>query len=417
MAGISPNQAIAELQLFKILEKNSWSMRPEIEPSERAEHVKYEIRDIIARAKKVEATGKKIHYLNIGDPNKYDFIPPKHVTEAIIAALREPKYSGYAPSQGDPELIEAIAKMEGVPGSEVFVTSGLSEGIDMLFQALINPGDNMLLPSPNYPLYATKSRVSGGEDNLYKCGNGWVPDTDDIRKKINQKTRAIVVINPNNPTGAVYPEKVLREIVGIAGEHNLPLIADEIYDRMTLDEDAKMVNLRKLTKDVPLVSGNGISKNFLYPGARVGYLAFHGQGLGKIRDTIMKLCNARLSVNWEMQRGALAAFTMPDSHLAEAKKKLRERRDITYRMLNEIDGIRCEKPKAAFYAFPEVTSPKFKHDKEFCYSLLEKTGVLVVPGSSFSSELGGKFFRLVYLPKPDELKEAIGKIDEFVKSA
>jgi alanine-synthesizing transaminase len=259
--------------------------------------------------------------------------------------------------------------------------------------------------------------VSGGQDNLYKCDKDWVADPADIRKKINRRTRAIVVINPNNPTGAVYPEKVLREIVGIAGEHNLPIIADEIYDRMALDDDAKMVNMRTLTKDVPLISGNGISKNFIYPGARVGYLAFHGEGLDRIRETVMKLCNARLSVNWEMQRGALAAFTMPASHLAEVRKKLRERRDITHRMLNEIDGIRLVKPRAAFYAFAEVTSPNFKDDREFCYSLLERTGVLVVPGSSFSSELNGKFFRLVYLPKPEILKDAIGKIAEFVRTA
>ncbi|MEM2138420.1 MAG: aminotransferase class I/II-fold pyridoxal phosphate-dependent enzyme, partial [Candidatus Anstonellaceae archaeon] len=198
--------------------------------SDRIASVNYEIRDIVARARKVQATGKKVHWFNIGDPNQFGFKPPEWITSAIKEALGDPKYSAYCPSEGDPELREAIGKIESVPADYVTIHSGLSEGIDFLFQALVNPGENILLPSPSYPLYNSKLRVNGGMDNFYQTDDEFVPIVDDLRKKINPKTKAIVVINPNNPTGAVYPRKILQEIVNIAGEHKLPLIGDEIYD-------------------------------------------------------------------------------------------------------------------------------------------------------------------------------------------
>lgn len=385
-----------------------------VQLADRVDSIKYEIRDIVARARKVAATGKKIHWLNIGDPNQFGFKPPENITNAIIDALHDPKYSAYCPSEGDPELREAIAKIEGISSEYVTIHSGLSEGIDFLFQALVNPGENVLLPSPSYPLYNTKLHVTGGTDNYYLSDENFIPDTDDLRRKINGKTKAIAVINPNNPTGAVYPRAVLQEIANIAGEHKLPIIADEIYDKMTIDEDHS-INLRTLTGELPLISGNGLSKNFIYPGSRVGYLALHGEGMDGLRDALVKLCNQRLSVNWEMQRGALAAFTMPMSHVAKMREELRVRRDILYKEINEIPGIRCAKPCAAFYSFPKVETSKFKDDREFVYKLLEETGVLVVPGSGFSPILPGKYFRLVFLASPEELHEAIGKIAEFMR--
>ncbi len=382
--------------------------------ADRVESISYEIRDIVARARKVQATGKKIYWFNIGDPNQFGFKPPKHITDAIIAALHEPKYSAYCPSEGDPQLRETLGKIEGVPTDNIFVTNGLSEGIDFLFQALVNPGENILLPSPSYPLYNTKLRVCGGTNNYYQSDENFHPDPESIRKQINGKTKAISVINPNNPTGANYPRKVLEEIVNIAGEHKLPIIADEIYDRMTIDDDHS-INMRTLSKELPLISGNGISKNFVYPGSRVGYLALHGEGLEGLRGALVKLCNQRLSVNWEMQRGALAAYTQPPSHLPEMRRQLRLRRDIVVKGLNEIPGITCAKPAATFYSFPKVETNKFKGDREFVYTLLEETGVLVVPGSAFSPVLSGKYFRLVFLAPPEELQEAIGKIAGFMK--
>jgi alanine-synthesizing transaminase len=382
--------------------------------SRRMASVSYEIRDIVSRARKVAATGKKIHWFNIGDPNQFGFKPPEWITNAIIEALRDPKYSAYCPSEGDPELREAIGQIEGVPADYVTIHNGLSEGIDFLFQALVNPGENILLPSPSYPLYNTKLRVCGGTNNYYASDENFIPSPEDVRKKINSKTKAIAVINPNNPTGANYPRKVLEEIVAIAGEHKIPIIADEIYDKITIDDD-HAVNLRTLSKELPLISGNGISKNFLYPGSRVGYLALHGEGMDGLRDALLKLCNQRLSVNWEMQRGALAAYTMPMSHLAETHRQLRIRRDIIYKGLNAIPGIRLAKPRATFYSFSKVETGKFKDDREFVYKLLDETGVLVVPGSAFSPCLPGKYFRLVFLAQPEELHEALGKIERFME--
>lgn len=385
-----------------------------IQLADRVSSISYEIRDIVARAKKVQATGKKIHWFNIGDPNQFGFKPPENITNAIVEALKNPKYSGYCPSEGDPDLRAAVARTEGVAPEYVTIHSGLSEGIDFLFQALVNHGDNVLLPSPSYPLYNTKLKVSGGADNFYATDDDFIPIPEDIRKKINRRTKAIVVINPNNPTGANYPRKVLEEMVAIAGEHGVPIIADEIYDKTTIDED-HAVNMRSLTKELPLISGNGLSKNFIYPGSRVGYLALHGEGMDPLRDALVKLCNQRLSVNWEMQRGALAAFSQPPTHFRQLRDELRKRRDVIYKGLNSIPGLHCAKPAAAFYSFPKVETEKFKTDKEFVYSLLEETGVLVVPGTSFSPVLPGKYFRLVFLAPPEELHEALGKIEGFMK--
>ena len=381
----------------------------------RVERISYEIRDIVTFARKVEATDKKIHWFNIGDPNQFGFKPPQQVTDAIIAALHEPKYSAYCPSQGDPQLREAVAKIEGVPMESVSIHSGLSEGIDFLFQALVDPGDNILLPSPSYPLYNTKLAVCSGVNNYYPTDENFMPDIEQMRKQINKRTKAIVVINPNNPTGATYPRALLKKISDLAAEHHLPIIADEIYDKTTLDTEHS-TNMRDVVSpDQQLISGNGISKNFIYPGSRVGYLALHGEGMEGLHDAIAKLCNQRLSVNWEMQRGALAAFTLPMTHLSEFKRQLRLRRDIVYKELNEIPGMSCVKPTAAFYSFPKIETTAFKDDRAFVYSMLEDTGVLVVPGMGFSPVLDGKHFRLVFLAPPEELHEAIGKIAKFVK--
>jgi len=386
-----------------------------IQLSKRVASISYEIRDIVTFARKVEATNKKIHWFNIGDPNQFGFKPPQHVTDAIIEALRQPRYSAYCPSEGDPELRQAVAKIEGVSAENITIHSGLSEGIDFLFQALIDPGDNILLPSPSYPLYNTKLMVSGGTNNYYITDDDFLPSPEEMRTHINEKTKALVVINPNNPTGATYSRPLLKKIADLAAEYRLPIIADEIYDKVTLDED-NAVNMRDVVSpDQQLISGNGISKNFIYPGARVGYLALHGPEMDGLRGALGKLCNQRLSVNWEMQRGALAALTMPPTHLENFKSELRKRRDIVYKELNEIPGIRCAKPKAAFYSFPKIETDKFANDRAFVYAMLEETGVLVVPGMGFSPVLNGKYFRLVFLAPPEELHEAIGKIAKFVE--
>ncbi|MFH1221565.1 MAG: aminotransferase class I/II-fold pyridoxal phosphate-dependent enzyme [Candidatus Micrarchaeota archaeon] len=376
-----------------------------VEASARSELVSYPIRDIVVEAKKLEKTGTKMLYLNIGDPAPYGFRPPQHILDAVIESLKQP-YTGYAPSEGDSELRAEIANVEGVEASDVFVTAGLSEGIDFLFQALVDPGRNILLPLPAYPLYLTKQRLAYGPVEFYDCDDNYEPDLEDMRKKITKYTKAILVINPNNPTGKVYSRKTVEGIVDIAGEYKLPIISDDAYEHIVFDEG--YVNLRKLAKDVPLVSGNSISKNYVYPGARVGYVAFHGEQWGGVKDAVQRLCNQRLSVNWEMQRGYIAALRGGLSHVHQFNQELLKRRDVVMKRVEEIDGLHVVQPGGAFYAFVKVEKGPWKTDWEFVRALLKK-GVVVVPGSG-SGPVRGKYFRIVFLPPVDQLNAAFDRI-------
>ncbi len=384
-----------------------------IEPSTRSELVTYPIRDIVQEAKQLEKQGTDMIYLNIGDPAPFGFRPPQHILDAAAAALKQ-NYSGYAPSEGDPELRRTIADFEKVATEDVFVTAGLSEGIDFLFQALVDPGRNILLPVPTYPLYVTKQRISYGTMDFYDCDERFEPDLDSLRRNINKYTRAILMINPNNPTGAVYSRKTLEGILSIAGEHKLPVISDDVYDQMVFE--GEMTNMRKICKDVPVVCGNSLSKNYIYPGARVGYLAFHGEGWGKAKEAIQRLCNQRLSVNWEMQRAYIAALKGPHDHIRQFNSELKIRRDLMVKRVKEIDGLSVAPPKGAFYAFVKVEGGRWKSDSEFVRGLL-KHGVVTVPGSGFAPKMEGKYFRMVFLPKPAQLDEAFDRIAKYMRSA
>ncbi|MEM3422692.1 MAG: aminotransferase class I/II-fold pyridoxal phosphate-dependent enzyme [Candidatus Bilamarchaeaceae archaeon] len=380
-----------------------------ISASSRSDLVTYPIRDIVVEAKKLEKAGTKMLYLNIGDPAPYGFRPPQHIVDAVSEALQK-NYHGYAPSEGDPELREEIAKYEGVSPQDVFVTSGLSEGIDFLFNALVDPGRNILLPLPSYPLYLTKQRLAYGPLEFYNCDGFYEPDLDDMRKKITKYTRAILVINPNNPTGKVYSRKTLEGIVNIAGEFGLPIISDDAYEHIVFGDD--YVNLRKIHKDVPLVSGNSLSKNYLYPGARVGYLAFHGDEWDNVKNAVQRLCNQRLSVNWEMQKGYIAALRGGLNHIESFNNELKKRLDVVMKRVSEIEGLYAVRPGGAFYAFIKVQKKKWKNDWEFVRELLRK-GVVVVPGSA-SGPMEGIYFRLVFLPSIEELNLAFDKIAEVM---
>ncbi len=382
-----------------------------IEASKRSELVSYPIRDIVQEAKKLEKQGIQMIWLNIGDPAPFGFRPPQHVLDAAADALKQ-NYSGYAPSDGDPELKRTVAEYEKVAADDVFITAGLSEGIDFLFQALVDPGRNIILPTPTYPLYLTKERISYGTVEFYDSDGHFEPDLDSMRKNINSYTKAILVINPNNPTGAVYSRKTLQGIIDIAGEFKLPIISDDVYDQMVFD--GEMAHMRDICKDVPVVCGNSLSKNYIYPGARAGYLAFHGQGWDKVKDSMQRLCNQRLSVNWEMQRAYIAAIKGPHDHIKKFNAELRKRRDVVMKRVNEIEGLSTSSPKGAFYAFINVEGP-WKDDKEFVHGLL-RHGVVTVPGSGFAPKMQGKAFRMVFLPKPEQLDEAFNRIGKFMKT-
>ena len=389
-------------------------------PSHRTEKITYAVRDIVLLADEVARQGKEMLYLNIGDPNKFDFQTAPHIVEAVSRAMRD-NYNGYAPSSGIEEGRQAIincARSKGIDRiRDVFVTTGASEAIDICLTALVNPGENVLIPSPGYPLYSAIINKLSGEPRPYYLNedDNWQPDIEDIASRIDEKTRAIVIINPNNPTGAVYREEVLRGIIDLALEHNLVIFSDEIYDSLILDE-IPHVSTASLNGDVPVITFNGLSKNYLAPGFRIGWGIVSGPE-DELRDyveAINKLLRARLCANHPIQWAIKVALEGEQDQLIEVRQKLRRRRDITVEMLNAIDGITCVKPEGAFYAFPRLHIEG--SDDEFVRELIRETGVVVVPGSGFGERPGTKHFRVVYLAPEEVLEKAYGRIDNFIRS-
>ena len=391
----------------------------------RVQQLEYAIRDISAEARKQAALGKDLIWLNIGDPNKFDFETPRNIVDAFIKAANENK-SFYSESQGIVPLREAIIEKEmkingakNLSIDDVHVTAGISEGIMFLFGSLLHPGDEILIPGPSYPSYSAfpKFYESKGIDYRTISNDNWQPDEEDIRSKITEKTKAILVINPNNPTGAVYREKELKNIVNIAGEFDLPIISDEIYDRLTMDQE--FIGMPSIAKDVPLFMLNGFSKVYLMPGWRVGYCYIQDPE-DKIRDVyngIIKLGRLRLCVNTPAQYGCVEALRGPQDHIKDTVAKLRSRRDLIYKRLNEIEGISAQKPEAAFYIFPKIENlGKYKNDKEFILALLREEGVVGVFGSGFGKEFGDGYFRLVFLSQEELIEEAMNRLERFMKT-
>lgn len=393
-----------------------------IKPAVRTDNITYAIRDILLVADEVAKTGKEMLYLNIGDPNIYDFEPPRHLVEASYRAMLMNK-NGYAPSSGIKEAVQAIRDEGAKKGikniRDVFVTHGASEAIDICLTALVNDGENVLTPTPGYPLYTAISAKLSAYENPYYLdeSNGWQPDIDDIKKKINSKTKAIVLINPNNPTGSLYKKEILEEIIKLAEENNLVIFADEIYDKLLFDGQ-KHISIASLNSEVPMITFGGLSKNYMVPGFRIGWGIVSGNE-AKLKDylgAINRILRSRLSANHPEQYGIKIALEGDQSHLVEAMKKLQVRRDITYEMLNQVEGISCVKPEGAFYAFPKIETDKT--DFEFVTGLIKETGVVVVHGSGFGQVPGTRHFRVVFLPEDDILRRAYKKIgDSYGKFA
>jgi alanine-synthesizing transaminase len=385
-------------------------------PAHRTENVKYAIRDITVLASQVAKTGKEMLYLNIGDPNVYDWKTPRHIIEATYKAMLE-NYNGYAPSSGIASAVKAIeeeANRKGIDNViDIFVTTGGSEAIELCMTALLNPGDNFLMPTPGYPLYTAVESKLDAHPNPYYLDekNGWQPDVEDIKSKINDRTKAIVLINPNNPTGSVCKKETLLKIIDIALEHDLIIFADEIYDKLVFD-GAEMVSIASLNKDVSCITFCGMSKNYVVPGWRLGWGIVSGRQniLKDYDEAINKLLRARLSANHPEQLGLVAALTGDQSHLPEMNRILQKRRDITLDIIKHIDGIDVVKPQGAFYAYASVD---VDDDTKFCNELLKETGVVVVPGSGFGKKPGSNYFRYVILPDENTLERGFKKIAEF----
>ena len=392
-------------------------MISKIVPAVRTDNITYAVRDIVVLANQVAKTGKEMLYLNIGDPNLFDFEPPKHLVEDTYQAMLKNK-NGYAPSSGIKEAIESIereAERKGITNvHDIFITTGASEAIDICLTALVNDGENVLTPTPGYPLYtAIASKLQMMENPYYlNENNGWLPDIDDIKSKINQKTKAIILINPNNPTGSLYTEENLRQIIDLALEHNLVIFADEIYDKLLFD-GKQHISIASLNKDVSCITFGGLSKNYMVPGFRIGWGIVSGRKdvLEDYIEAINKILRARLSANHPEQYGIKSCLDGNDEHLIEAMKKLTKRRDLTVEMLNSIEGITCVKPEGAFYAFPQLHMKQ--PDAHFVSELIKETGVVVVPGSGFGQVPGTKHFRVVFLPNEQILEKAYKQIADF----
>jgi alanine-synthesizing transaminase len=390
----------------------------EITPAARLASVRYAIRDLAVLAAEVTRQGHKVLPLNIGDPINFDFATPEHLVEAVAKAMRDGK-NGYAPSSGINEALAAIrgeAARKGINNVlDAFITSGVSECVDICFSALLNPGENVLCPCPEYPLYTAIVAKMGLEPNSYYLREslGWEPDLDDIRRKITPRTRGLVFINPNNPTGTIYSRKTLEGIAEIAREHRLVVFADEIYDKLVIE--GEHVSLAKLAPDVPVVTFGGLSKNYLAPGWRIGWGIVSGpEAVTKpYVDGINKLLRSRLCASHPMMYAIKPALEGPQDHLPEVIAKLRRRRDLTVEWANSTPRVSCVPPRGAFYAFPKIDIPE--GDDVFVKQLLQEQHVLVVHGSGFGQEPGTRHFRIVFLPDEKTLTSAYQGISEFLK--
>ena len=394
-------------------------MSKTIRPAVRTKNITYAVRDIVVLANEVAKTGKEMLYLNIGDPNLFDFAPPKHMVEATYKAMLS-NYNGYSPSSGIKPALDSIAQEADRKNikniQDIFITTGASEAIDICLTALVNEGENVLTPTPGYPLYtAIASKLQNMENPYYlNEENGWQPDLDDIRSKINDKTRAIIIINPNNPTGSNCSVDTLKELIKIAKENDLIIFADEIYDKL-LFEGESHTSIASLDSEAPMVTFGGLSKNYMVPGFRIGWGIVSGNRaiLKDYIEAINKLLRARLSANHPEQYAIPTALSGDQSHLTTANQKLTSRRDMTVEMLNAIPGISCVKPEGAFYAFPRlhINTP----DNIFVAELIRETGVVVVPGSGFGQRPGTNHFRVVFLPPEDILMKAYNNIARFTE--
>ena len=387
--------------------------------SDRISHVEYAIRDITLHARQYEKSGRKIIYLNIGDPVKYDFPTPDHIKKAMIDAILN-NFNYYADSEGILELRQAIVKKESLKGlsitvEDVLVTNGISEGLDMVAASIVEPNSEILMPGPYYPPYASYVKFYGGKPIEFRLTEDGTPDLDDIKSKITSKARALCIINPNNPTGEVFNSKSLKQLIDVAAEHDMYIICDEIYDKLVFDQE--FTGIGKVAKDAAVILLNGFSKVYLMTGWRCGYICMNSdcQKLENIRSNIPKLARVRIAANLPVQKAAVAALQGPQSYIAKTVTKLKKRRDLVVKRLNEIDGISCKLPNGAFYTFPKILLNRWKDDKDFVLDLLNKTGILTVHGSGFG-ELGKGHFRIVYLPNEQVLQEAMDKLSNFINS-
>ena len=399
-----------------------------IQKSAKLANVCYDIRGpIMDRARQMEEDGHKIIKLNIGNLAVFGFDAPEEIQQDMIRNL--PNSAGYSDSKGIFAARKAVmheTQKQGILGvtlDDIYLGNGASELIVMATNGLLDDGDELLLPSPDYPLWTAAASLSGGTPVHYHCeeANGWMPDLADIRAKVTPRTKGIVVINPNNPTGALYSDELLKGIVAIAREHGLVIFADEVYDKVLYD-GVKHTPLASLSQDVVTLTFNSLSKSYRSCGYRAGWMVISGdkkrardyiEGLNMLSN--MRLC-ANVPGQWAIQT-ALGGHQSINELVGEGGR-LRKQRDLAHQLITAIPGVSCVKPRAALYMFPKL-DPKIypvQDDQDFFLQLLEETKVMLVQGTGFNWP-DADHFRIVFLPHEDDLREAIGRVARFLETA
>lgn len=393
--------------------------------SHKLDHVCYDVRGpVVEEANRMTAHNIDILKLNIGNPAPFGFLAPEEIIMDMQSSLRNAE--GYSDSKGIFSARKAImqyCQLKGIPNvgmDDIYIGNGVSEMITMTMQGLLDDGDEILIPAPDYPLWTAAANLAGGHPVHYICDEkaDWMPDLDDIENKITDRTKGIVIINPNNPTGALYPKDLLERIVEIARRHELIIFADEIYDRLVMDGE-EHVSIASLAPDMLCLTFNGLSKSHRIAGFRSGWVSLSGdksRARGYIEGLNM-LSSMRLCANVPAQmivQTALGGYQSVDELLLPGGR-IYEQREYIYNALNDIPGISVVKPKAAFYIFPKIDTEKFniKDDMQFALDFLKEKHVLIVQGTGFNW-IAPDHFRIVYLPRVDELKTACGRLADFL---
>ncbi len=399
-----------------------------IKQSDKLNQVCYDIRGpILEEAKRLEEEGHRILKLNIGNPAPFGFEAPEEIIQDVIRNLSNAQ--GYCDSKGLFSARKAIMQecqqigIDNVDIDDIYLGNGVSELIVMAMQALLNNGDEVLIPAPDYPLWTAAVSLGGGTPVHYVCDEqaDWFPDIKDIEAKISKNTKAIVIINPNNPTGAVYSQELLEEIIRVARKHQLIIFSDEIYSKILYD-DAKHIPIASLCEDLLIATFNGLSKSYRLAGFRSGWMILSGAKDNAVDyiEGLEILSNMRLCANVPAQFAVQTALGGYQSinELILPGGRLREQRDIAWNLITQIPGVSCVKPKGAIYMFPKLDPAVYpvKDDAKFVFDLLEKEKILLVQGSAFNVE-NSSHFRIVFLPTVDVLQQAIGKIDSFLRRA
>jgi len=386
--------------------------------AERIGRFSYAIRNIAVAAERLEAAGRKVRYLNVGNPPAFGFQPPAHLIEAVELAMRRGE-NGYGPSVGVRPAREAVAveyTTRGWPvtADRVSITAGTSEGIELALSALVDPEGEVLVPKPTYPLYTAVLAKLGARAVYYQTDptRGWIPDFDHLQSLVRGATRALVVIDPNNPTGVMYPTAVRKMLVDFTERHGLVMLADEVYG--DLGYDGPVAPIGTLDPDAAIISFSSLSKGYMAPGWRTGWLAVgRTPRLDDVLAAIRKMADGRLCTTVPMEHAVVAALGGDRSHQVAFRAALKERAALTTERLCAIPGMTCTAPTAAFYAMPKVTLPPGRTDEDYVLTLLKETGVLLVHGSGFGMPASEGYFRVVFLASVADLSDVYRLMADF----